>query len=138
VKGTQVHVTVTVNGGLLSPATTWASPDSIYPCRTTIPLTDNHLQQNRILFGREPVSAFQCCHFGSAARPATIISLLALATLCPAQESASTFKVDVKLVNVFVTVTDEHGAPVGGLKKDDFILTEDGRAQKLAVFRPRI
>jgi len=42
--------------------------------------------------------------------------------------------VDVKLVNVFVTVTDEHGAPVGGLKKDDFILTEDGREQKMAVF----
>jgi divalent metal cation (Fe/Co/Zn/Cd) transporter len=38
--------------------------------------------------------------------------------LCPAQESASTFKVDVKLVNVFVTVTDAHGAPVGGLKKE--------------------
>jgi hypothetical protein len=43
-------------------------------------------------------------------------SFLFLPSLLCAQhrESASTFKVDVKLVNVFVTVTDEHGAPVGG------------------------
>jgi len=43
-------------------------------------------------------------------------------------------KVDVKLVNVFVTVTDAHGAPVGGLKKDNFILEEDGQPQKISVF----
>src|SRR5437588_10899144 len=43
-------------------------------------------------------------------------------------------KVDVKLVNVFVTVTDQHGAPVSSLKKENFILQEDGREQKLAVF----
>lgn len=46
----------------------------------------------------------------------------------------STVKVDVKLVNVFVTVTDEHGAPVADLKKDDFRLREDGKDQKIAVF----
>jgi Ca-activated chloride channel homolog len=43
-------------------------------------------------------------------------------------------KVDVKLVNVFVTVTDTHGAPIGGLKKDNFILEEDGLPQKISVF----
>jgi Ca-activated chloride channel homolog len=43
-------------------------------------------------------------------------------------------KVDVKLVNVFVTVTDSHGAPIGGLKKDNFILEEDGVPQKISVF----
>jgi Ca-activated chloride channel family protein len=43
-------------------------------------------------------------------------------------------KVDVKLVNVFVTVTDAHGAPVAGLKKDNFILSEDGQPQKISVF----
>jgi Ca-activated chloride channel homolog len=43
-------------------------------------------------------------------------------------------KVDVKLVNVFVTVTDERGAPVAGLNKENFVLREDGREQKLAVF----
>ncbi len=37
-------------------------------------------------------------------------------------------------MNVFVTVTDANGAPVGGLKKDNFILQEDGKEQKIAVF----
>ena len=49
-------------------------------------------------------------------------------------EPAATLKVDVKLVNVFVTVTDEHGSPVGGLTKENFVLDEDGREQKIAVF----
>ena len=46
----------------------------------------------------------------------------------------TTFKVDVKLVNVFVTVTDQHGAPVAGLTKENFQLLEDDRLQKIAVF----
>jgi Ca-activated chloride channel homolog len=49
-------------------------------------------------------------------------------------EPEATLKVDVKLVNVFVTVTDAHGAPIGGLTKDNFVLAEDGREQKIAVF----
>jgi Ca-activated chloride channel homolog len=52
----------------------------------------------------------------------------------PAQGPDSTFKVNVKLVNVFVTVTDEHGAPVGGLTKDNFELLEDGLPQTIALF----
>jgi len=51
-----------------------------------------------------------------------------------AQNSDATIKVDVKLVNVFVTVTDEHGAPVGGLVKENFQLLEDGTAQTVSVF----
>jgi Ca-activated chloride channel family protein len=46
----------------------------------------------------------------------------------------TTLKVDVKLVNVYVTVTDAHGAPVAGLKKDNFVLKEDGRDQTISVF----
>ena len=49
-------------------------------------------------------------------------------------EPATTLKVDVKLVSVFVTVTDEHGSPIGGLTKDNFALEEDGREEKIAVF----
>ena len=49
-------------------------------------------------------------------------------------EPATTLKVDVNLVNVFVTVTDAHGAPIGGLTQDNFILKEDGQEQKIAVF----
>ncbi len=50
------------------------------------------------------------------------------------QDPATTLKVDVKLVNVFVTVTDDHGAPISGLKKEDFQLQEDGKDQKISVF----
>jgi Ca-activated chloride channel homolog len=49
-------------------------------------------------------------------------------------EPSTTLKVDVNLVNVFVTVTDTHGAPIGGLKKENFVLQEDGAAQKIAIF----
>ena len=52
----------------------------------------------------------------------------------PAQNPDATLKVDVQLVNVFVTVTDEHGAPVAGLKKEDFALLEDGKPQAISVF----
>ncbi|MGA7522161.1 MAG: VWA domain-containing protein [Acidobacteriaceae bacterium] len=47
---------------------------------------------------------------------------------------APRFHVNVRLVNVFVNVTDANGAPVGGLTKDDFVLTEDGVPQKIAYF----
>lgn len=41
---------------------------------------------------------------------------------------------DVNLVNVFVTVTDERGSPVGGLTRDNFILKEDDQEQTIKVF----
>ena len=50
------------------------------------------------------------------------------------QEPNTTFKVNVKLVNVFTTVTDASGAPVSSLKQEDFEVFEDGTAQKIAVF----
>ena len=43
--------------------------------------------------------------------------------------------VDVKLVNVFATVRDKKGAIVNNLKKEDFALEEDGRAQTIQYFR---
>lgn len=58
----------------------------------------------------------------------------AVTVLGAAQEPATTFKVDVKLVNVFVTVTDSHGAPVSNLQKENFQLKEDGKEQKIAIF----
>jgi len=50
-------------------------------------------------------------------------------------EPATTLKVDVKLVNVFVTVTDAHGAPVARLKKENshsgrWSRTEDRRLRQ--------
>jgi len=52
----------------------------------------------------------------------------------PAEDPSTTFKVNVKLVNVFVTVTDDHGAPVGTLTKDNFRLFEDGIPQEIRIF----
>ena len=49
-------------------------------------------------------------------------------------EPTTTLRVNVNLVNVYVTVTDEHGAPIGGLTKDNFVLKEDDREQRIAVF----
>jgi Ca-activated chloride channel family protein len=55
------------------------------------------------------------------------------ATGAPPQQPP-TFRVDVKLVNLFVTVTDANGAPVGSLKKDNFAIFEDGVPQTISVF----
>ena len=46
----------------------------------------------------------------------------------------TTLKLDVKLVNVFVTVTDARGAPVAGLSKENFTLKEDEWVQRIAIF----
>jgi Ca-activated chloride channel family protein len=62
-------------------------------------------------------------------------ALLALAPIAlAAQNPAVNFQVDVKLVSIFVNVTDQNGALVGGLVKDDFAVYEDGRPQQIAVF----
>lgn len=45
-----------------------------------------------------------------------------------------TFRVNVRLVNVFTTVTDSHGAPVANLTKNDFRVLEDGQPQTISVF----
>src|ERR1039458_8551157 len=51
-----------------------------------------------------------------------------------AQQPDTTFKIEVKLVNVFVTVTDARGAPISSLEKENFLLKEDGKEQKIALF----
>src|SRR5579864_7477211 len=79
----------------------------------------------------------------SATLPLLTLALLSLACLARAQQTQqpagqsqpeTTLKVDVNLVNVFVTVTDAHGAPIAGLTKENFILKEDDHQQKIAVF----
>jgi Ca-activated chloride channel family protein len=65
------------------------------------------------------------------------LALIVVATTlgCVAQDDdVTTLKVDVKLVNVFVTVTDAHGGPVSSLQKENFVLKEDGKEQKISVF----
>ena len=64
--------------------------------------------------------------------------MLLVALLCAgavaAQTSPPRYHVNVRLVNVFLNVTDPAGAPIGGLTQDDFTLSEDGVPQKIAFF----
>jgi Ca-activated chloride channel homolog len=62
------------------------------------------------------------------------LCFLAVAVPAVAQAPETTLKVDVRLVNIFVTATDAHGAPVVNLAKENFRLKEDGKEQKIAVF----
>ena len=52
----------------------------------------------------------------------------------PDDQPGTTIRVNVKLVNVFTTVTDGGGSPVSTLKQEDFQVFEDGKPQKIAVF----
>jgi len=70
---------------------------------------------------------------------AMMLGLLLMQNPAPEPQQASkpdtaTFRVNTKLVNVMVNVTDDKGAPVGGLTQDDFMLSEDRKLQKIAVF----
>jgi Ca-activated chloride channel homolog len=67
-------------------------------------------------------------------RAAWLTAMLAVAAPHPLAAQGTTLHVDVKLVSVFVNVTDKNGALVGGLGKNDFALFEDGRPQEIAVF----
>jgi Ca-activated chloride channel family protein len=67
--------------------------------------------------------------------PATLLLVLLATCVAIAQdEPSTTLKINVRLVNVFVTVTDEKGAPISALTRDNFRLSEDGQNQKIAVF----
>jgi Ca-activated chloride channel family protein len=74
---------------------------------------------------RRGIAGF-CCRAGCGA-------LFVLAPLVLAAQD-TTLRLNVKLVNVFVSVTDPNGAVVGGLTRQDFALFEDGRQQTIAIF----
>src|SRR5437867_1115473 len=70
----------------------------------------------------------------------SVLSLLASIVLSAfpasmeAQGSQDTLKVNVDLVNVQFSVTDRHGRFIPGLKKEDFVLEEDGKRQEILHF----
>lgn len=66
---------------------------------------------------------------------ATLLAF-AVAGVMRAQDDGApqTLRVQVHLVNLFVNVTDAHGAPVPDLEKGNFTVTEDGVQQKISVF----
>jgi Ca-activated chloride channel homolog len=75
----------------------------------------------------------------TSAAKLTFLCLLALAPIVaqtppPETSDEATIKVNVKLVNVFSTVTDDAGAPVAKLEKKDFEVLEDGVPQTVAFF----
>src|SRR5438128_5528690 len=47
---------------------------------------------------------------------------------------AAQVRVDVRLVNVIVTVTDSHGRYIPNLTENDFIVEEDGKTQHITHF----
>lgn len=46
----------------------------------------------------------------------------------------ATLKVNVQVVNVYFNVKDKHGALIPGLKKEDFLVSEDGKPQTIKYF----
>jgi len=63
-----------------------------------------------------------------------VLAMIAGVCALPLSAQDVTLHVDVKLVSVFVNVTDRNGAIVGGLTREDFAVTEDGRPQQISVF----
>ena len=55
-------------------------------------------------------------------------------TTSPAENRTPLFRSQVNLVSVYATVTDNNGAPFSELRKEDFVVTEDGHAEKVAIF----
>jgi VWFA-related protein len=65
------------------------------------------------------------------------LAALAAAPLLAAQEPSPTapvFPSAAEVVTIDVVVTDDHGAPVAGLGRDEFVIREDGQAQGLTLF----
>jgi len=63
-----------------------------------------------------------------------IVIASALALASAALFAQSTFKVDVKLVRLLVTVKDSKGTLMGSLEKPDFTVYDSGVKQEVAVF----
>lgn len=55
----------------------------------------------------------------------------------PFDAAETTFKVDVRLVNLLVTVKDSQGAPIADLSAEDFTVVDGGERRKIAVFERR-
>lgn len=105
-----------------------------------------HLNRTEILLNNMPISAPQ--RRSKRFRRLLFLTALAVGSLTPVfgqnpppgsgrqsrSDDQSTIRVNVRLVNVFTTVTDAHGAPVSDLTKDDFKILEDGVPQTISIF----
>ena len=59
---------------------------------------------------------------------------LSLSGLAAWAQPQPVFRADVKLVRLLTTVKDANGALVGGLTKSDFLISDNGAPQEIAVF----
>ena len=64
-------------------------------------------------------------------RAALVVALFAVTSGIEPQQ---TFRAGVDLVHFSVIVTDKEGAPVTGLKAEDFEVVEEGRPQTISYF----
>src|SRR5580692_7204531 len=62
--------------------------------------------------------------------------LLLAGTPLLSQQQGPTISVNVKLVTMFATVRDKHGALIRNLTKEDFALEQDGHPQTITYFAP--
>src|SRR6266446_2088095 len=62
------------------------------------------------------------------------VVLLGSVSLAPAQEAETKIRVEVNMVQLNVAVMDQKGNYVTGLRPSDFVVTEDGISQKVAIF----
>jgi Ca-activated chloride channel homolog len=81
---------------------------------------------------RRALNAVRCTLYALLA--SCVLSPLSGQQSPPPQTETPRFHVNVRLVDVFVNVTDADGAPVGGLSQTDFQLAEDGVPQKITYF----
>ena len=82
--------------------------------------------------------------FFSLSRVFAVIGLLATLLICQAQnqdtsqnpqdQSVSTLKVNVNVVQLFFNVKDKHGGLIPALTKNDFEITEDSKPQTIKYF----
>src|SRR5271155_2575579 len=73
---------------------------------------------------------------GKVATVLCAVMLLLAGAPLRSQQQGPTISVNVKLVTMFATVHDKHGALIRNLTKDDFVLQQDGHPQTITYFAP--
>ena len=74
------------------------------------------------------------CHVRGSVVLFALFASTAQCVTAQQEQNAPVIRVDTRLVNVPVNVTDSHGVAVSNLSQGDFKVLEDGRTQKIAIF----
>jgi VWFA-related protein len=102
---------------------------------------DSFMSSARPTIGRACARAWSFVTWKSfGGRKLALLSSAALLLFAAApllsQQQGPTISVNVKMVTMFATVRDKHGALIRNLTKDDFALQQDGHAQTITYFAP--